>query len=370
MATQRKNLFPVKPKNDNDDDAPMKRMYSITSMPGEGFSRKASTAILCTFLACMTNVVFLEHIIKIDPTAGTLVTFCQFTFVSIAGCLTWWQFGKRTNQVPMKRHLVLVALFWSVNFANNLAFKFSIPMTLHTIFRSGSLASNMFMGVILMKKSYRTDKYVSVIFISIGILLCTLMSTAGKSAVSKTSEEEAHEFSEQVTGISLLTFALIVSSGMGLIQEKTYAEHGKHPSEALFINHVLGLPLFYFSRESIITAFNTLLNTEPVNVTNGVYPDWNLPIGIVYLIINCLTSYACIRSVFILTTECTSLTVTLVITVRKFMTLLVSIFYFKNSFSYLHWVGTGMVFLGTAVYADLVPLPVGLFEKKKVKKEQ
>ena len=59
----------------------------------------------------------------------------------------------------MKRHLVLVALFWSVNFANNLAFKFSIPMTLHTIFRSGSLASNMFMGVMLMKKSYRTDKY-------------------------------------------------------------------------------------------------------------------------------------------------------------------------------------------------------------------
>ena len=128
-------------------------------MPGQGFSRKASTAILCTFLACMTNVVFLEHIIKIDSSAGTLVTFCQFTFVSIAGCLTWWQFGKRTNQVPMKRHLVLVALFWSVNFANNLAFKFSIPMTLHTIFRSGSLASNMFMGVMLMKKSYRTDKY-------------------------------------------------------------------------------------------------------------------------------------------------------------------------------------------------------------------
>ena len=53
------------------------------------------------------------------------------------------------------------------------------------------------------------------------------------------------------------------------------------------------------------------------------------------------------------------------------MTLLVSIFYFKNSFSYLHWVGTGMVFLGTAVYADVVPLPVGMFEKKKAaKKEQ
>merc|ERR1712079_295207 len=118
--------------------------------------------------------------------------------------------------------------------------------------RSGSLASNMFMGVLLMKKSYRVDKYVSVIFITIGILLCTLMSTAGKENDSSESE-----LSEQITGIGLLTFALVVSSLMGLIQEKTYKTYGKHPDEALFINHVIGLPLFYFSAESIRSSFNT-----------------------------------------------------------------------------------------------------------------
>lgn len=354
MATKRKNLFPA--KTDDSNESPMKRMYSITSMPGQTFSRKASIAILCTFAACMTNVVFLEHLIKIDPSAGTLVTFSNFSFVSIMGAFTWWQFGKNTNQVPMKWHLILVALFWSVNYTNNLAFKYSIPMTLHTIFRSGSLASNMLMGVILMKKSYRVDKYVSVIFITIGILLCTLMSTAGKDDNSTESE-----LSEQITGIGFLTFALIVSSLMGLIQEKTYKTYGKHPDEALFLNHVIGLPLFYFSAESIKSSFSSLASTENMNITDSIV----MPTGMFYLVISCICNYVCIRSVFVLTTECTSLTVTLVITVRKFLTLLVSIFYFKNDFSYLHWVGTAMVFLGTAVYMDLVPL-----KKKEKEKSQ
>ena len=34
----------------------------------------------------------------------------------------------------------------------------------------------------------------------------------------------------------MLTFALLLSAGMGIIQEKLYKEHGKHPSEALYYN--------------------------------------------------------------------------------------------------------------------------------------
>jgi len=37
-----------------------------------------------------------------------------------------------------------------------------------------------------------------------------------------------------VVGISMLTVALLISAGMGLVQEKLYREHGKHPDEALY----------------------------------------------------------------------------------------------------------------------------------------
>lgn len=61
----------------------------------------------------------------------------------------------------------------------------------------------------------------------------------------------------------------------------------------------------------------------------------------------------CIRGVFILTTECTSLTVTLVVTLRKFLSLIISILYFQNPFTAWHWVGTAVVFLGMLLYTEV-----------------
>jgi UDP-xylose/UDP-N-acetylglucosamine transporter B4 len=61
----------------------------------------------------------------------------------------------------------------------------------------------------------------------------------------------------------------------------------------------------------------------------------------------------CIRGVFILTTECASLTVTLVVTLRKFLSLIVSVWYFQNPFTVWHWVGTAVVFLGTLLYTEV-----------------
>ena len=61
----------------------------------------------------------------------------------------------------------------------------------------------------------------------------------------------------------------------------------------------------------------------------------------------------CIKSVFILTTECTSLSVTLVVTLRKFLSLLISIAYFDNPFTVSHWFGTALIFIGTLLFADV-----------------
>ncbi|OPJ75591.1 hypothetical protein AV530_007106 [Patagioenas fasciata monilis] len=68
---------------------------------------------------------------------------------------------------------------------------------------------------------------------------------------------------------------------------------------------------------------------------------------------NKLNLYVCIRGVFILTTECTSLTVTLVVTLRKFVSLIFSILYFRNPFTGWHWLGTAFVFVGTLMYTEV-----------------
>lgn len=66
-----------------------------------------------------------------------------------------------------------------------------------------------------------------------------------------------------------------------------------------------------------------------------------------------LSRYVCIRGVFILTTECPSLTVTLVVTLRKFLSLIFSILYFNNPFTFWHWIGTLLVFMGTLLYTEV-----------------
>lgn len=79
----------------------------------------------------------------------------------------------------------------------------------------------------------------------------------------------------------------------------------------------------------------------------------------------------CISSVFVLTTECTSLTVTLVITLRKFLSLLFSIIYFKNPFTIYHWIGTILVFTGTVIFTEILPkIAESLQFTEKTKKVQ
>ena len=77
---------------------------------------------------------------------------------------------------------------------------------------------------------------------------------------------------------------------------------------------------------------------------------------LLYLLGNVTTQYVCISSVFVLTTECASLTVTLVVTLRKFLSLIFSIMYFNNPFTVYHWLGTGLVFGGTLLFSDIPAL--------------
>lgn len=81
----------------------------------------------------------------------------------------------------------------------------------------------------------------------------------------------------------------------------------------------------------------------------------------------CIFRYLCISSVYRLCAECSSLTVTLVITLRKFVSLIFSILYFKNPFTIYHWVGTSLVFAGTVIFTEL-PQKMGLVAEHKVAK--
>lgn len=267
-------------------------------------------------------------------------------------------------------------MFFITSVANNFAFDFNIPMPLHMIFRAGSLIANMIMGILILKKKYIFSKYLSVFMITAGIVLCTIISGSSVKSTTVTKPTETldigySDFFIWILGIGLLSIALFISAYMGICQETLYKKFGKHPQEALFFTHLIPLPGFLFIYKNIVEHFNIATESESMAlpIISMIGLNVEIPQMIFYLMCNVITQYLCIRSVYILTTECASLTVTLVVTLRKFISLLFSILYFKNSFTIYHWIGTGLVFFGTIIFTEVVPRITERIQLSKHKKE-
>lgn len=327
---------------------------------------KSLVAMLVVFIGCCSNVFFLELLIKEDSGSGNLITFAQFVVIAVEGFITTMRFGTKKTEVPFTEYLKMVLMFFIVSVTNNYALSFNIALPLHMIFRAGSLLANMILGILILKKRYTTMKYLSVIMISIGISICTIASAKQLNhSESENQISSVGDFVWWIVGILLLTFALFMSARMGIMQEVMYSKFGKHPREALFFTHALPLPGFLLLFGDISKHIQIANMSAPLDSTViSVIPFLNtLPRIWIYLLGNVFTQSICINAVFVLTTECSSLAVTLVVTLRKFVSLLFSIWYFQNPFTALHWFGTILVFGGTLVFSDIPSL---MRQKSKV----
>ncbi|XP_061678995.1 UDP-xylose and UDP-N-acetylglucosamine transporter [Syngnathoides biaculeatus] len=309
-------------------------------------------AVLLVFVGCCSNVVFLELLVREFPGCGNIVTFAQFAFIALEGLVFETRFGTKKPAIPVSNYVVMVTMFFTVSVVNNYALNFNIAMPLHMIFRSGSLIANMILGIVILKKRYSAGKYLSIALVSAGIFICTVVSAKQVNVANEGSEDDGlYVLARWLVGIAMLTFALLMSARMGIFQETLYKKYGKHSKEALFYNHFLPLPGFLLLSSDIYSHCVHFSRSAPVLVP---VIQLNVPIMWLYLLANVMTQYVCIRGVFILTTECASLTVTLVVTLRKFLSLIFSIVYFQNPFTAWHWAGTAVVFAGTLLYTEVL----------------
>lgn len=107
----------------------------------------------------------------------------------------------------------------------------------------------MILGIIILKKRYSLREYISIVLISAGIFICTMASSndikSTKPSPANSVDNESNdaaavselvEYVRWLTGILMLTIALLLSASMGIIQETLYKQYGKYPSEALYYN--------------------------------------------------------------------------------------------------------------------------------------
>ena len=190
------------------------------------------------------------------------------------------------------------------------------------------------------------------------------------------STESAITFdSEVMTGLVVLFVAQLISAIMGLYVQLTYAKYGTHWLENLFYSHFLSIPLFLPFHADLNQQFQTLqlsatsatfspstssqssnLSKEETQLPllpilpNPPFMTWEPPALLLTLGLNSLTQYACIRGVNMLAAKTSALGVTIVLNVRKLVSLFISIWWFGNKLPLGVAVGAAIVFGSAGLY--------------------
>ncbi|KAF9782356.1 UAA transporter [Thelephora terrestris] len=321
------------------------------------------------FGGCCSNALTLEELTSKYPTVGHLVTFVQFLVIAIHGfpkhfTITRWRGipipKLKPRQIPLSVYFVQVVLFCLLSILNNKAFSYFIPMTVHIIFRSGGLIISMLMGRTLLNKRYTTLQVVSVVLVTLGVISTTLSGTKkSKAGITTNSVSAVMDIHQYLTGIALLSIALVLSGLLGVVQDRAYAKFrgtGNTPwEESMFYLHFLSMPMFLSLKGDIAEQFYTLQQPSAFSTSSSSLPS-PIPIAFVILGLNVFTQLICAAGVNRLTSRVSSLTVSLILVVRKAVSLFVSLTIFGDKEmdqqqKLLLYGGAGLVFFGTVLYS-------------------
>lgn len=168
----------------------------------------------------------------------------------------------------------------------------------------------------------------------------------------------------------MLSAALVLAGLLGLDQDSVFERYGRgHWEESMFYLHALSLPLFAFTASDIAAQMRAVragpqlelsLFSPNASATGELGPLPHLPVRLpslrvpafyVPLAANVLTQLFCVAGVNRLTARATSLSVALILVVRKAVSLAISVLLLGggqgNAFL---WSGAACVLLGTLGY--------------------
>ncbi|KZF23821.1 UAA-domain-containing protein [Xylona heveae TC161] len=314
------------------------------------------------FGGCCSNVFALEAIVKEEPDSGLLMTLAQFILTALFSVrhqftLSNPPFFLKSRAVPLRRWLVSIALFFSVNVMNNFAFGYDISVPVHIILRSGGSVTTLLAGW-LWGKRFTKLQVLSVMILTVGVIISAMADAQAKGKINSEHSSHGRSFA---TGLVLLLIAQILSAIMGLYTQATYAKYGSHWRENMFYSHFLSIPLFFPWHVSLREQFSRLSSSRPISLAS-LFPSAlvekqpalqklpSVPLQLALLAVNSLTQYACIKGVNLLAGRSSALTVTIVLNIRKLTSLMLSIWLFGNNLAPGVLLGAIVVFAAGGLY--------------------
>jgi UDP-xylose/UDP-N-acetylglucosamine transporter B4 len=191
----------------------------------------------------------------------------------------------------------------------------------------------------------------------LSVTILTVGVTIAAMADSKSKTASPASYSSFLKGLSILFVAQILSAFMGLYVQTTYERYGSHWRENLFYSHVISLLFFIPFFPSMKQQLQILAQSESVTFPPSLLSllptakPIHVPRQILNLGLNAVTQYLCIRGVNLLGAQTSALTITIVLNVRKLVSLILSMWMFGNTLNTGVMSGAGLVFLAGAGYA-------------------
>lgn len=341
-------------------------------------ARELMVAVAMVFGGCMSAIISMEYVLKGDPKAGNLITLTEIVMVliqSLPGRL--WPAGHAPRRLkplvaPLASHLHFAVLWVSMSVLANYAFAYKISVPIFTLIRSCNMIATVALGWLFFGQRYSWQQLGCIFAVSVGIFLasmgeaktikaasaaagaCTNCGLASPAVVEgEAGGAERDEFGTWLIGIAMLAFVQTLQGCLGHVQAGFYKRFGNLASkndlcdEYLFTSHVVAVLPFFALREDIAAAARSALASDSV----ALPLPWQLPSRVIWLLINSASQSICLKGVFRTSSSVSALTLTIILSVRKFLSVLVSIFWFDNPWSPWHSAATVFIFGGAFAYS-------------------
>lgn len=328
-------------------------------------------AVLMVFGGCMGAIVAMEVVLKADPKSGNLLTLTAVLMVLLQSLPGRIQArGLKPLAAPVASHAKFSALWVSMSVLANYAFAYKISVAIFTLIRSCNIIATVLLGYTVFGERFSAEQLLCVLAVTVGIFLASLgeMKTlntsgptpAGCSALGTCAEittpapDGDVELATWAIGIAMLAFVQLLQGFLGHVQSsyyKTYkdlAPKNELCDEFLFTSHVAALLPLLCLKDDIMTAARAAIASEPVP-----HLPFHLPCQILWLLVNNVSQTICLKGVFRTSATVTPLALTIILSVRKFLSVVVSIVLFSNPWTVQHSVATVLIFGGAFSYSQV-----------------
>lgn len=267
------------------------------------------------------------------------------------------------------------AVLWvTMSTLANYVFAYNIAVPIHTLFRSCNIIASCILGYLFFSETYTARQIVCVLVITFGIILASIgdaqafiagfTCTDCKVGATSVLAAKNSELAKWTVGVALLLCVQVCQATLGHTQAVLYrrfatrATRNELADEYMFSSHVVSLLM-------ILVLWNDISSSAVLAVASPPLSErFPVPRSLFFMAMNNLMQICCIKGVFRLSANFSPLTVNVVLSVRKFFSVVLSALWFGNPWTALHSIAACLIFGGVFVYANCAR-PIDTMTKKK-----